>query len=472
MTLRTKLVSWVAFAVVLSVPAVPAIFGYALEGPKWPGSAIPMVVQVGTPNFVLPDGFVTWNADAENAFAQWNEQLGTIQFTWTEAATGSAAANHDGVNQVLFSGGAYTYSFGSSTLAVTMLNFSGGTMTETDVLFNTSNGFTSGATVTPSKDFHRVALHEFGHVLGLDHPDQAHPAQDQLCIMHSTVSGLNHLTDDDVAGVVFLYGAPPNPPPLFGNGRLANISTRARTGTGENVLIAGFVVRDQAKQLLIRGLGPTLASFGISNPIPNPNLVLYNANGGAIVSNDNWHDSQGAAIQQTGLQPPDDLESAILITLQPANYTAILSDNGGNTAVGLVEVYDLQTNSGRASNISTRGQVSGGDNVMIAGFAVQGPQLKGVVMRGLGPGLQGFVSSPLPDSTIELRNSTGALIKSNTGWQNDPNSVLITSNHLQPPNVNDSALYDQLAPGNYTVILKSPTNATGVGLIEVYDVDQ
>lgn len=447
--------------------------GYVLEGPKWPAGKIPMLIQVGTPAFVLPDGFTSWNADAENALAEWNEQMAAVQFTWTEASPATPTSSHDGRNSVSFANTVFGSGFGGKeTLAVTVFESSGGVMTEADVVFNSAVGFNSGVTVGPGKDFHRVALHEFGHVLGLGHPDEAQPKQTQPAIMDSTVSSLNHLTADDVAGVVRLYGAPANPPPVTGNARLANISTRALVGTGDNVLIAGFILRDQNKPILARVKGPTLAPFGIANPLADPVLSLHNGLGDLIFSNNNWTDTQQVQIQQTGLAPASDLESAIIATLAPGSYTGIVSGNAGGTGVGLVEVYDLDTAAGRASNISTRGLVSTGNNVMIAGFVIKGPQLKNVILRGIGPGLQGAVPSPLPNTTIELHNSLGQLMQSNTGWQTDPvSSVYVSFYQLQPKSSTDSALYAELAPGNYTVILKSPTNSTGIGLVEVYDVD-
>ena len=135
-------------------------------------------------------------------------------------------------------------------------------MIEADVIFNNhdlgdSGNFSSGQNVSPQKDFHRVALHEFGHVLGLGHPDQANPKQTVSAIMNSRVSSLNHLTADDISGARSLYGMPSTPP---AGPQLSNISTRARAATGNGVLIVGFILQNQAKQILLRALGRTLAS--------------------------------------------------------------------------------------------------------------------------------------------------------------------------------------------------------------------
>jgi hypothetical protein len=458
-----------AFVVAILLVCAGPSYAYSLEGPRWAGATIPMLVQLGTPTTVLPDGFITWNADAENCLQQWNEQLGNVQLTWTEAPVGSPAAQRDGKNSVLFSNTVFGKSFGDRVLAVTTYFSSSGFMTEADVVFNTSVGFSSGGTVKASKDFHRVALHEFGHVLGLDHPDEH--GQTVSAIMNSLVSNLNHLTADDVAGITALYGLRANRPPVTGASRLSNISTRARVSTGDNVMIAGFIIRDQTKPVLIRALGPTLANFGVVGPLADPKLVLHNQNGSVIFANNNWQDSQATDIEQTGLAPPNAIESAIKITLSPGNYTGIVSGNNNGVGVGLVEVYDLNTPAGRAYNISTRAQVATGQNVMIAGFIVKGPQLKTMVIRAIGPGLQGLVPGPLPDTKIELRNGASQLMLTNIGWQTDPNSPFVSFYQLAPRNTKDSAIYAQLGPGKYTVIFSSASNAVGIGLVEVYDED-
>ena len=123
---------------------------------------------------------------------------------------------------------------------------------------------------------------------------------------------------------------------------ITNLSTRASVETGQGVAIAGFIVTGtQSRQVVIRGLGPTLTQDGVSGALADPFLSLFDSNGNVLWKNNNWKDSQQAGIQATGLAPPNDLESAILKVLQPGNYTAILSGRNNTTGIGLIEIYKL-----------------------------------------------------------------------------------------------------------------------------------
>ena len=143
---------------------------------------------------------------------------------------------------------------------------------------------------------------------------------------------------------------------------LLNISTRAVVGTGENVLVGGFIVTGtQPKKVIVRALGPSLPPF--CGTLPDPVLELHDSSGGLIASNDNWRTDQEADIIATGVPPTNDFESAIVVTL-PANnsaYTAVVrgADNGTGVEVGVVEVYDLdRAADSKMVNISTRGVVA------------------------------------------------------------------------------------------------------------------
>jgi hypothetical protein len=263
--------------------------------------------------------------------------------------------------------------------------------------------------------------------------------------------------------------ATPTPTP----NTLLNISTRLRVLTGDNVLIGGFIITgSDAKKVLIRGIGPSLINAGVQGALADPTLELHQGSS-TIYLNDNWKDTQQAEIEATTIPPSNDLESAIVITLQPGAYTAILRGQNNGIGVGLIEVYDLaqQANS-KMANISTRGFVDTGDNVMIGGFIVGGDSAghATVVARGIGPSLAGSgVANPLQDPTLELHNGQGTTIQTNDNWK-DTQQTEIEQSGLAPTNDAESALVATLAPGNYTVILSGKADGTGIGLVEVYQL--
>lgn len=245
-----------------------------------------------------------------------------------------------------------------------------------------------------------------------------------------------------------------------------NISTRLAVLNGDNVLIAGFIVQgDQPKKVLVRGLGPSLSSVG-GALLQDPTLELHV--GEATVTNDDWKEHQ-TEVEATTIPPTNDKESAIVATLDPGSYTVILAGKDGGTGVGVVEVYDLsQSATTRLANISTRGFVQTGDNVMIGGF-ILGPDTaasSSVIVRALGPSLD--APNVLDDPFVELRDSNGDLISSNDNWPTSPDRQKFEDNNLAPNNPFEAAVFAIPAPGNYTAVVHSANNTTGVGLVEVY----
>jgi hypothetical protein len=264
-------------------------------------------------------------------------------------------------------------------------------------------------------------------------------------------------------------------------GQLLNISTRMEVLTGDRVLIAGFIVTGtQSKKIMVRGIGPSLP---VPGPLVDPTLELHQGSA-TIASNDNWKindatgQSQQAEIVATGLPPNDDLESAILVTVNPGSYTAILAGKNGGTGIGLVEVYDLaQSADARLANISSRGFVDVGDNVMIGGLTVGGPtgQSGRVLVRALGPSLTNAgVSDELSNPELELHDSNGGIIASNDDWKLRPDGssqeAEIQATNLPPSNDLESALVRILPPGAYTAIVRGHDSATGIGLVEAYNL--
>lgn len=249
-----------------------------------------------------------------------------------------------------------------------------------------------------------------------------------------------------------------------------NLATRLFVDTGERVSIVGFIVTgDVPKKVLLRGIGPSLAAGGVSNPLANPTLTLFDDAGNMLLTNNNWQDSQSAEIIATGIPPQDDLESAIVATLGPGRYTAVLGGLDGTTGNGLAEIYDLEpeTNSTLA-NVSTRGFVGTGDNVMIGGLIIGDGDLPIVVLRALGPSLASSgIANPLADPMIELRDANGILIGSNENWQ-DSQLQAKRATQLAPADDLESAVVAFLDPGQYTAIVRGEGGTTGVALVEAY----
>jgi hypothetical protein len=269
----------------------------------------------------------------------------------------------------------------------------------------------------------------------------------------------------------------PTPTPTPRPPQNINISTRGRVGTGDNVLIGGFIITGQSsRQIMIRAIGPSLTAAGVPDALANPTVDLHAADGSIITANDNWKDSQQTEIERTGLQPQDDLESAILATLRPGNYTAIVAGKDQTTGVGLLEIYDLdQATDSKLANISTRGLVQTADNVLIGGFifgAINGNT--DVVVRAIGPSLtKAGINNTLADPTLVLHNSNGTIIASNDDWKDDEAQAhLIKVIGLAPTNDRESAVAITLPPGAYTAVVAGKNNTTGIGLVEIYNLNQ
>jgi len=244
-------------------------------------------------------------------------------------------------------------------------------------------------------------------------------------------------------------------------------------------MIGGFIIRGNvSKPVVLRGLGPSLTNMGLppASLLQDPFLELHGPDGSVITSNDNWKDSpQKAQIEGTVFQPTDDRESVILATLAPGAYTVILSGVGDTTGIGLVEIYDHdQAADSDLANISTRGFVQTGDNVMIGGFTLGGNNNgTNMAVRALGPSLSSSgLSNLLSDPTLELHNADGTIMVSNDDWQSDPTSAaLLMANHLAPSDPKEAAIFTQLAPpGQFTAIVAGKNGETGIALVEVYNL--
>jgi len=254
-----------------------------------------------------------------------------------------------------------------------------------------------------------------------------------------------------------------------------NLSTRGQVGTGDNVIIGGFIITGNApRRLVFPGLGPSLVNFGIPNALPDPTIELHALDGSVIRANDNWRDTQEQEIIATGLVPPNDLESAIVETLQPGSYTLVLRGNNQLTGVALLEIYDLdESTDSKVANLSTRAFVQTGDDVVIGGFQLGGIGPRNVVVRGIGPSLARFgLTNVLLDPTLELRDNNGALLMANDNWKdNDAQAHVIKIIGLGPIDNRESAMIANLPPGPYTAIVAGKNGTIGIGLVEIYNLD-
>ena len=255
--------------------------------------------------------------------------------------------------------------------------------------------------------------------------------------------------------------------------QLLNISTRLQVQTGDNVLIGGFIITGtQPKKVILRAIGPSLGNANppVAGALVDPILELHKPDG-TIIINDNWKDTQEAEIIASTVPPTNDFESAIVATLDPGAYTAIVSGKNGGTGVGLVEAYDLdQTVDSQLANISTRGFVETGDNVMIGGFIVGGST--SVIVRAIGPSLAHAtppVLGTLPDPTLELHDSNGATLAFDDNWKDTQEAEIIATT-IPPTDDLESAIVMTLAPGAYTAIVSGKNNMTGVALVEAYNI--
>ncbi len=286
----------------------------------------------------------------------------------------------------------------------------------------------------------------------------------------STIDGQGSFVVNYDSNVIFLSGFLPTP----ATAQLLNISTRLPVETGEDVLIGGFIVTGtQPKKVIVRAIGPSLSSL-FSGVLADPILELRDSSGALIASNDNWRSNQEADIIATGIPPGNNLESAIVANL-PANnsaYTAVVRGVDNGTGIGLVEVYDLApTVDSKPANISTRGLVQTGDNVLISGLMALGQDSMRIIVRAIGPSLP-MSGPPLGDPTLSLHDGNGALIAFNDNWRSDQEAEIIATS-IPPSNDLESAIVATLPAngGSYTAIVRGNNGASGVALVEVYDLN-
>jgi hypothetical protein len=263
---------------------------------------------------------------------------------------------------------------------------------------------------------------------------------------------------------------------------LLNVSTRLQVGPLDKVAIGGFIVGGTGlKKIYLRALGPSLSQSGLTGVLDDPVLELHDQTGAVIGTNDNWETTQlggvivadqQQAIKDTTIPPNDLAEAAIVADLNPGAYTAVVRGAGSETGLGLVEIYDLsQSVPAAVSNLSTRGFVQTGSNLLIGGFILGGLEASTVVVRALGPSLaQAGLTDFLADPVLELRDPNGVLVASNDNWTDTQKSELEASG-LAPTEPQEAAIYQPLFPGVYTATVLGKNSSIGVALVEVYRLE-
>ena len=472
------------FLAAITVALASASFGYVREFDNGTPLAwvkdrtVVMQLSLGSGTRNLRDAFTSFDDSAIDALKTWNPYLAHLQFSWVKNSPVTPAQGDDEMS-VIFDNKVFGDNFGSGVLAVTLLAYRNGNFEETDTVFNNAISWDSyrGNLTPPVFDFHRVAIHEFGHTLGLDHPDQAQPKQNVVAIMNSRVSNLDTLAQDDINGVTSIYSTGPAYNAIPDAPVLMDLSTRGSTFTGNNVLIGSFIIQgSQPARLVVRCLAYSLASYGIPGALGDSVIELHDANNNLIASNDDWFTSSDAAtISSYHRDPPNSIESALLVTLNPGNYTAIVrsfssAQQPAQSGVALFEVYDLRSSSSRLGNVSSRGQVAAGSNVLIGGLILGGNTAKPVIIRALGPSLTQFgVTGVLADPALQLRDGNGNLVEANNDWQQSPEAATTIAHGKAPSNAKESAMAPALNPGNYTALVTGVGGTTGTALIDVYD---
>jgi hypothetical protein len=351
----------------------------------------------------------------------------------------------------------------SADLAVTQGSFSSPN-SPNQVVYSPNGSLAFQAMFQRSRiDVFRTANHQLLRTITL--PDRAIPAAMAVDRSNSYLFVASATDQPDAA--LYVYSLAPAPTTLPKS--LLNVSTRLRSQGGDNVLIGGFIISGQAaKKLVLRAIGPSLP---VPGKLADPVLELHDATGALVAQNDNWN-ARRADVLATGISPTDEHEAVIAVTLQPGSYTAIVHGVNHSSGIALVEVYDLSANSNsKLANISTRGKVETGDNVMIGGFIIGGDQPTSVVVRGMGPLLSNSsVAGALADPALELHDGNGALCAENDDWRTHQEQPLIDSG-LAPADDRESAFLLSLLPGAYTAIVRGKDESTGVALVEVYNLD-
>jgi hypothetical protein len=483
-----------------------------------------VAVGEGGATIVSLDGGTTWSATTSNAGANWLHGLAFGAGRWIATGqAGTTISSADGINwakqnstttqdlEAVAFAESYSYNYGTYSYTYAYFLAIGANATTQVCFFNTYTPSNGAASTTSYNVYTAAKPATNARFRSLTVGNKVYIATGENGAVYTAPSYYgpwtrvsinttrNLIGAGFVDGTLMLVGENRTiyqSEPIV-TSRLGNISTRGVTGTGGGTMIAGTVVEGfTPKQLLIRGIGPGLQQFGVTGVASDPVLSVYRANGTLIASNTGWSTNANtlaiaAAARAVGAfdLTPAAKDSAMLLTLDPGAYTFQVTNNTGAVGNALVEAYDIDaigSTTTRTINISTRGQVGTGGNVLIAGLVVKGQSSRTLLVRGVGPALTGFgVPGALADPVVKVMAQDGnaTVLATNDNWSDSTlsNGRVVTSDEIQTAaavsgafplaaSSKDAALLITLVPGNYTIQVSGLNDTTGVALVEAYDV--